>query len=611
MYMLTLRNGVRKGMSWRVTEAPLVMGRGNMCDIHVADPVVSRRHCEVSLENGSVVLRDLGSANATLVNGTPAREMTLSVGDELALGESCFVLTEVPDVPQPEPAATGAIESTISLGDATFLEDEPGDRIEAGMPGTVHEYRDLVLLGRRLSGCQASFDLYNVFGDFLAARFEPQWCWLARSRGVERELTCHNQSPWGPAKRLPEKHVRESLSRRASILYTRSGEHGERVSGMVAPLLLGRHDLGAVVVECEAGEGTYTDGDLHFFLAACHVLAPYVQALEETEQLRRDHAQLVRQSAASTTLVGSSPGMEDVRSLARQAAASTLSVLILGETGTGKELVARMIHDHSPRAGRPYVLMNCASIPQELFESELFGYERGAFTGAVRRKVGLLEEAHGGTFFLDEVGDLSPSNQARILRVLEDKCFRRVGGTEDIEVDVRFIAATNQPIEEHVDRGAFRSDLYYRLEGMVIHLPPLRERREDIRELAEHFLALHGERGRRCILADDAIRRLEQWDWRGNVRELKACIERAVHTAPELVITADDIALRPIGSTPPAPDFGDDVVTLAEAEKWHIKRALEKNGGNVRATARALGISHVTLYKKVREYNLRKQPPGR
>jgi len=278
-------------------------------------------------------------------------------------------------------------------------------------------------------------------------------------------------------------------------------------------------------------------------------------------------------------------------------------VLIQGETGTGKELVARALHDQSPRQPFPFVPINCAALPETLIESELFGHERGAFTGAIERKSGLFEVATRGTVFLDEIGELSLPLQSRLLRVLETQEFFRVGGTRIVRVDVRIVSATNRDIRADVEAGRFREDLYYRLNGVAFRVPPLRERRGDIPLLARHFLDRAGS-GR--MLEPSALEALASYDWPGNVRELEMVIGRAALLSSGPGIRAQDI---PIEIRPrAAPRVLRTDLTLAEMEKEYVQTVLDKNRGHRARTAEALGIDPKTLYNKLRAWGLADEP---
>ena len=336
-----------------------------------------------------------------------------------------------------------------------------------------------------------------------------------------------------------------------------------------------------------------------------------VRKADEKRRLVRQNASLrdaVRQPSeeAQSALIFKSKALEDLVALAESAARADSTVVITGESGTGKDVLARFIHARSSRADSPVIAVNCAALPESLFESEFFGHERGAFTGATATKRGLIEAADGSTLFLDEVGEMPAQIQVKLLRFLEEGRFRRVGSTRDRESDVRVIAATNRNLSDDVQRGRFRADLFYRLNVISLHVPPLRQRREDIPALVEHFLAVFRERFNRPALdlSEEARRRLSAYDWPGNVRELRNAVERAAALAQGDTIEADQVL-------PPAPEqapegksaeAGAAPVTLDELERRHILRVLEEAGGNRERAAAILGISARTLYRKLREY---------
>jgi len=317
------------------------------------------------------------------------------------------------------------------------------------------------------------------------------------------------------------------------------------------------------------------------------------------------------QSLGFSEIIGRSEKMVDVSRLIQKVAQSDTTVLLLGESGTGKELFARAIHNLSPRRSRPFVAINCAAIPSELLENELFGSERGAFTGAVARKMGKFEIAEGGTIFLDEIGDMSPALQSKLLRVLQEKTFERLGGTKLISVDVRVIAASNVDLKEAIDKKTFREDLYYRLSVFPIKIPPLRERREDIPNLANHFIRKFCLEMKKPVksLSQDALNILDRYHWPGNVRELENTIERAIILCEGKKITPEHLAIR----IPSAAEIRlregaglKEVSQFAqmEAERGMIMRVLTQTRGNKRKAAEILKIDYTTLFEKIKKYNL-------
>ncbi len=327
-----------------------------------------------------------------------------------------------------------------------------------------------------------------------------------------------------------------------------------------------------------------------------------IQKIVRQQETVRENAVLRKALRGHYTfhdIVSASPSMGHVLELARSAAQTSSTVLILGESGTGKEVLARAIHAESPRHDGPFVAVSCAALPETLLESELFGHEKGAFTGAVARRRGTFETANGGTLFLDEIGDISPKLQLDLLRVLEDRRFCRVGGTDPVAVDVRIVAATNRDLTAAVAEGRFREDLFYRLHVIPIQVPPLRDRREDMPLLVETLLDRLTLELKRPMdgVAREAMARLMEYPFPGNVRELRNILERAMVVAPGPVIQAADLSL------PTSPARTND--SLEEVEREHITRVLEHVGGNVSQAARVLDIDRATLYNKIRKYHLR------
>ena len=334
------------------------------------------------------------------------------------------------------------------------------------------------------------------------------------------------------------------------------------------------------------------------------------KALAE-KALRRENANLraqVRDRYALTGLLTGSGRMAPVLELVRRVAPTDATVLVQGESGAGKEVIAKAIHHASPRAGGPFVAINCAALPEALLESELFGHVKGAFTGAAGNKKGLFEEAHGGTLLLDEIGEMPASLQAKLLRTLQSGEIRPVGSTQATTIDARVIAATNRDLAQMMRQGTFREDLFYRLNVIPLALPPLRERREDIPLLAEHFLTRFGERqGRVLRIGAAAMERLLRYPWPGNVRELENAMERSAILAQGDTIEPDDLPPHVTAGLAlgPAPSLGNPQ-TLAESERILIMQALERSGGNHSRAAEALGIGRTTLWRKLKEYGIDK-----
>ncbi|HSB12670.1 MAG TPA: sigma-54 dependent transcriptional regulator [Blastocatellia bacterium] len=343
----------------------------------------------------------------------------------------------------------------------------------------------------------------------------------------------------------------------------------------------------------------------------------------ETHRLRSENQRLRRELAATGTfgqLVGSSPAMERVYSLIEKVAQTEVSVLITGESGTGKEMVAKEIHSRSRNASGPFVTLNCAAMPEELIESELFGHEKGAFTGAAARRIGKFEAANRGTLFLDEIGDMSLSTQAKVLRVIEDKKFQRLGSNDTLTSDARIISATNKPLEREVENGNFREDLYYRLCVVNIDLPPLRERKSDIPALAHAFCSRFSLAYRNEVLgmSNEVLKVLLEYRWPGNVRQLKNCLERAVVLADNKEITVEALPEEMLSGRGRLSQPADaSEVSVSEAvdfktakrdfERKYIEKSLEQAGGNVTRAAAKLGMHRQSLQHKIKELGLSKR----
>jgi DNA-binding NtrC family response regulator len=343
-------------------------------------------------------------------------------------------------------------------------------------------------------------------------------------------------------------------------------------------------------------------------------LSLMMQKIVAQQALVRENALLrkaLRRDYRFRDLVSKSPGMRHVFDLARTAARSSTTILILGESGTGKDLMARAIHAESPRADGPFVAVSCAALTETLLESELFGHERGSFTGAVARHRGKFEAAHRGTLFLDEIGDISAKLQLDLLRVLEERKVTRIGGVDTIDVDVRVVAATNRDLQKAVAAGTFREDLYYRLNVISLMLPPLRERREDIPLLVDNLLERLAAEGHRRVegLSREAMSVLMAHEWPGNVRELRNVLERAVVVAPGALIQPADLGLcARAGGAGPGVDPAN--ATLEAVEKRHIAAVLDQTQFNITQAARILDIDRVTLYNKIKKFHLREREPA-
>lgn len=591
---LTARSGFTRGATWVVREEPLTLGRARTCDIVVDDRSVSRRHCIVHRDGSGVRLQDAGSRNPTLANGIPIADATLRVGDEFTVGPATFLIAATSAPLAVDPVRAKA-EETVStaVSETGLFADEETPREPGRWSANPDDYQMLFRFSRSLSLRSDVRELIATACDFFRERFGSDDLIIARMLG-SRWIGIYPENATIP----------ETLADWCEAAKRRQRAYVAAVDGldphMIAPVRCGPTDLGVCVLRIDEQNPVDAQAAISIFSAACELLGPFLQNLEQLERLASANARLVDVHEAHMGIVGDSRSTQRLRQTIRQIAKTDLTVLIQGETGTGKELVARSLHDASNRADRPYVAVNCASIADELFESEFFGHARGSFTGAVTAKKGLVELANKGTLFLDEVGELSSANQAKLLRVVELGAYRRVGEEHERETDVRFIAASNSSLAT----PGFRSDLYHRLSGFVINLTPLRQRPSDIPALAQFFLdGVHARTPDRYrVFHPEAIEAMTEYDWPGNARELRNVVERAAQLCEGETIYASHLFE---GRSLPRNGHTNGLRPLTEVEKEHIASVLSGCNWNVSKAARTLGISRSTLYQKISEYGLR------
>jgi len=543
----------------------LLIGRAEECHVRVFDEAASRRHAAIRRDGTDWVVEDLGSRNGTFVNGVRVTRQRLRTGDEIAVRGLAllFVGDGAFDRPTAAHDAASSVESRVEPARA---------RVRGAEDDLVRRLAAVYRVAAILSGEPA-----RVRGDLLRALeeiFAPCRVGLVLPDG---DAGVHSRSVVDLARASGEavlvRDRKDDLPGAASVVASRIR------SAMAAPL----RDAGALYVDRITGD-PFAPEDLELLAALAHAAAPVLHP----------PAPRTPPSAGDEPIAGESAAVRALREELARAAPTSATVLVTGETGTGKELVARALHALSPRARGPFVAVNCAAFVESLLEAELFGHEKGAFTGADRARPGRFEQAHGGTLFLDEVGELAEGLQAKLLRVLETREFHRLGATKPTRVDVRIVAASNRDLHA----GGFREDLYYRLSVVTIRCPPLRDREGDVRLLAQRFLA-----GRKRF-SEEAMRLLEAYAWPGNVRELRNVCERCAVMAPGETIGTEDLPLEVrIGRTPGSVETAE-VKTLREMEREMVVRALAKTAGNRTQAAKLLGISYPTLKKKIDEFGL-------
>jgi len=613
---LVLLSSPLPGQIFPVGPDGLSIGRHPDNRLLVTDRAASRFHCVVEPAEGRFRVRDLESRQGTFVNGRPVREHLLDEGDLVTVGD-LLLLFQIQDADpiHGEPAIRDGegftARTTSRLPTQEALRTRPDFQALLRIAGILQAARSTAELARglldqvleTLPGDRAALLLADRGSADIAATFTVD---RRRDAGdpfpVSRTVI---QAVLGEGVTLKAEDVllAERLAGAESL-------RADRIKSLLAvPLThLGR-TLGLLYVDIlETRERTrpFDDGHLQILTALGGIAAGVLSAVRQMEWLEEENRRLA--GSLVSDLVGESPRMREVYRLIARAATSDSTVLLRGESGTGKEVAARALHRASPRAGKPFVAVNCATLSETLLESELFGHERGAFTGAVARKIGKAEAADGGTLFLDELGEIPLPLQSKLLRFLQERELDWVGGTQPIRVDVRVVAATNRDLEKAIRDGAFREDLYYRLNVIPVRLPPLRERREDISLLASHFAARISQRlGRPTAgFTPEARACLQRYDWPGNVRELANAVERALVLGEGDLIRPEDLpeTVLESGGAPDA-SLGQYHETIQEAKKRLIRGAVADSGGNITRAAARLGLQPTYLHRLIRNLDLR------
>jgi Nif-specific regulatory protein len=620
--------GPVKGAILTLDSKELSIGRDQGNVLVIDEPAVSRQHCLVRAGEDGYRIRDLASRNGTYVNGMPVKERTLHNGDQIQVGYCAMLF-----VAQNEtgPSAGRLAEDLVQDRKTVVLHKQEAvylatDTVPDVSPRPTRVCRDLTTLLRISARINSLRDRDELQRELMDSIFKtiPAQCGaiLLAENGSEEFASVFTRERDGKLNQpvpISQTIVRQVLQEKVSVLsndmqnsavYSRAHSLTEvAVSSLMAvPLELRDNVLGLIYLNTSNPRATFDEDHLQLLTGIAGIAAPALDNIRRVESLLTENRQLVAEANIEHNMVGTSARMREVYQFIGKVAPTAATVLVCGESGTGKELVAHAIHRNSPRAEKRFVAVNCAAIAENLLESELFGHERGAFTGAIALKKGKLEEADGGTIFLDEIGELAPALQAKLLRVLQEREFERVGGTRTIKTDIRVIAATNRDLPEAVKQGAFRQDLYYRLNVVSITLPPLRDRREDIPMLAQHFAAKHCKLSNRPTMQVSAGVRaaLLAYSWPGNVRELENAIERAVVLGSTDYILPEDLPDEVVDAgCPPVASITRYHQAMREAKKQLIVRTLEQVTGNHNEAARLLGLHPNNLHRLIRNLDLK------
>jgi Nif-specific regulatory protein len=584
------------------------IGRGAECTIMLTDALCSRVHAVIAREDGAWWIRDANSRNGTFVNGQKIDEAVLGEGHHVRVGTTEFMFHQ-----SAQPPTVGGV-TDLNMTQTLIKETRVGvgaslsDSLALPRLHDSEEAQELLLLYQltiKLLGCSDPHELMRIALDLLKERTKASvvgYLWASDDGKLKPKLVIPEKSAADVALSEPltrlvcqEGHAVWIANQHAAAAEDTLQHYAD---ALCVPLMGEAGALGAIHVYLE--QGRFRQSHFDFAISVANITTVALVRARKEESLENDLQRLKAASPGYDELVGESPAMLELKGKISRLGRATGCVLIRGESGSGKELVARAVHRASPRADRPMLAVNCAAIPAELMESQLFGHKAGSFTGADRDHAGLFQQADLGTLFLDEVGELTLQGQSKLLRILEGHPFLPVGATTEIQVDVRVIAATNRDLLAYVSEKKFREDLYYRLSVFELHVPPLRDRGDDIGRLIDfffdHYRRQHGRPSLR--FSEEARQRLLAYAWPGNVRQLRNVIDSAVVLAGDDEIRPSDLGLRE------AAQHGMESLRIDHWEKKLIQEALHRTRGNVPEAAKLLGIGRATLYRKLDEYSI-------
>jgi transcriptional regulator with GAF, ATPase, and Fis domain len=591
---------------------PLILGRDSSDQMRVNDPAVSRRHCSVNeVSDGVFEIADLDSRNGTFVNGTQVHRKTIQHGDQIRIGSSEFVFLTGPEkqapprVSLPDNHAIEAEQKKMSLDTCGLPTDDSWvGRMARDLAAffkianSINSTRDVQALQRELlrliceviPAAQAAVVLQPDAND------EPiSPCTWNRDELAPQEMI------------IQETLVQQAIWEHCAVLTKALPEITSAEHVLCVPLVAIERILGVIYLSARASSPGFGEDHACFLSAISRIAAVTIENLSKLDSLSAENQRLRAEAKANSAFIGESKPMQRVSEFIGRVAKGDSTVLIRGESGTGKELAARGIHAHSLRSDKPFVAINCAAIPEALLESELFGHEKGAFTGAIGIKKGKLETTEEGTLFLDEIGEMAPPLQAKLLRVLQQREFERVGGNRLLSFDGRILAATNKNLEQAIKTGEFRQDLYYRLNVVSVTLPPLREHRADIPLLALDFANKYAAKCNRSFkgIAAEARALLMQYSWPGNVRELENAIEHAIVLGLTDEILPEDLPNALLEEQSAGLAGARYHSTLSLTKRKLVLTALDEANGSHIEAARLLGIHPKYLHRLIRNLNLK------
>ena len=627
--LVTLAGALRDQM-FLLNQAEVSIGREPSNQISVRDNALSRRHCLIVKQGKHFTIRDLGSYNGTLVNGVPIQEHMLEEGDRISVGNSvfAFLVSDKSATPGLEPAEfadsyfSGGATIELRREDALYLNATKLESVSPPMARLAHDLDALLKISTKIASIDdldsVQWQLLGMIADVVPAErgaivlagddedeiaSSASWNWAAPGRPVQVSRTV----------------VRQVLNTKNALLANNVASDPEMKnvaslanfsvhSVLCVPLVIADGVIGAIYLDTSNSALRFDKTHLELMMGISGIAALAIENARRFDAVTGENKRLREAFELEHNMVGNSPAMQEVFKTISKVAPVESTVLLLGESGTGKELAARAIHQNSPRAQKPFVAINCAALTETLLESELFGHEKGSFTGAMAQKKGQLEVADGGTAFLDEIGEMAPTLQAKLLRVLQEREFMRVGGIRPVKVNIRVIVATNRNLNERVKAGTFREDLFYRLNVVSVTMPALRERGDDILLLAEYFANKYSLQCKRTVrgLSPEARACLLNYDWPGNVRELQNAIERAIVLGSSDIILLEDLP----DALLEAPMMREDGPTRYHSALKHLKKdlilkAVQQCRGNYTEAAKMLGVHPNYLHRLIRNLGIR------
>ena len=605
-------SGPLKGKVFRLAEGRVSIGREPSNRLAIPDVAVSRQHCAIELRDSQAELTDLESHNGTFVNSIPVSKRLLQHGDLLRVGHCELVfLTDVDSQPDAPRAWFGDAVSTELLKTVKLRDTSDWSTKASDVGRMARDLNALVKISHTINSIRDPDDLQRTLLECIFEVVPADFgAILVLDRPDEEPTsicTFERNGRDSPPVSIRRDLVQRALWEQSAVVTDEPADSRTSENVMCVPLVGVQRTIGVLYLTSSGPERKFEDDNVHFLNSAAGIAAVTLENVLALESLKAENRRLRAELEPSDGIVGDGKAMRQLAGLIAKVAEGDSTVLIRGESGTGKELVARAIHRNGARAEKPFVAINCASIPETLLESELFGHEKGSFTGAVSTKKGRLEVAEDGIVLLDEIGELAPTMQAKLLRVLQQREFERVGGTRPLKLHARILAATNKDLEVAIKAGEFRQDLFYRLNVVSVPVPPLRKHREDIPLLAIYFATKYAQKCNRPFkgITSEARALLTNYDWPGNVRELENAVEHAIVLGASDEIRPEDLPEALLEQQTTKPEGTKYHSAISELKKRLIRDAVAEAKGSYTEAAKLLGVHPNYLHRLIRNLDIK------